>query len=133
MGDKADPKFPHSITLTLPIPPRHALIIRRAIEIDPEISPLVSRTFLYPPHPSPSAPLHPRLEVTYAATTARMLRVSVNAFFSQLAVVLSGLAELDGEETIGREGWWEEGVDGREGREGWGGVQGLMVEGKEAR
>lgn len=134
---------PFHSTLTLPLPARLAPIVRRAIEIDPEISPHVSRTFVRPPlpHPSPapsaaeppSDGADPRLEVTYAATTARMLRVSVNAFFSQLQVVLEGMAELDGDAAVGRERRWEEAVDGRTGREGWEGVQGLVVDGKEER
>lgn len=59
------------------------------LSVDAELSPLVRRSF----HIAESAP--EALEVRYAATTNRMLRVAVNGFFESLGVLLGVMEELD--------------------------------------
>ncbi|KAI5793174.1 transcription factor Pcc1-domain-containing protein [Geopyxis carbonaria] len=83
----ADPAFPHSLTITLPLPtPRLATIIQRSLAVDKELSALVVRDFVADGC---------TLEIRYKATTARMLRVATNGVFESLRVVLQTCEELD--------------------------------------
>jgi EKC/KEOPS complex subunit PCC1/LAGE3 len=76
-------------TLTIPFPDaRLSSIALKAISVDPELSPLVDRTFSLGEDAS-------LLTVVYRATTDRMLRVSVNGFMESLSTVLEVMAELD--------------------------------------
>jgi len=93
--------FPCTLTLHTPLPtPRLASIALRALSIDPELSPLVQRSF--------SLTTPTILTTYYSATTNRMLRVAVNGFFESLGVVLACMRELDGD-VVGDE-WKGEGV-----------------------
>jgi len=97
-----DPSFPCTLTLHTPLPnPRLASIALRALQIDPELSPLVRRSFTLT---TPTT-----LTTYYSATTNRMLRVAVNGFFESLGVVLSCMRELD-VDVVGDE-WRGEGVE----------------------
>lgn len=73
--------------VALPLPsPRYASAVARALSVDRELSPLVERRFSVD-----GATLH----MLYRATTARMLRVSVNGAFESLATALRVCEELD--------------------------------------
>jgi EKC/KEOPS complex subunit PCC1/LAGE3 len=61
----------------------------RAIQVDPELSPLVRRD-LSVPDATPD-----RLQVDYSATTNRMLRVSVNSFMDSLKLVVEVMEHMD--------------------------------------
>ncbi|KAF2140608.1 uncharacterized protein K452DRAFT_299342 [Aplosporella prunicola CBS 121167] len=95
--------LPCTLTLTIPLPtPTHATTAARALSVDAELSPLVSRTIAVS-SADPSA-----LDVRYRAATNRMLRVAVNGFFESLGVVLGVMEELDvdtvllpGKESVG--------------------------------
>ncbi|EOD51485.1 putative transcription factor pcc1 protein [Neofusicoccum parvum UCRNP2] len=94
-------------TLNVPFPtPAHADTALRALRVDEELSALVKRTLAVS---SADARV---LDVHYAATTNRMLRVAVNGFFDSLGVVLGVMEELD-EDTVMREG--KESVEGAQG------------------
>ena len=102
-------EFPCSITLRIPFPTsRLATIALRVLSVDKELSPLVQRA-LSLNAPSLEAPEH-KPDITrptslaedsqtliahYQATTNRMLRVSVNGFMDNLALVLDMMATLD--------------------------------------
>ncbi|PWW78215.1 Pcc1-domain-containing protein [Tuber magnatum] len=84
-----DPEYPHSLTISLPLPSHHlADTIQRALSVDQEISPFVQRTYT-------STPDSPILQIHYKATTARMLRVATNGMFGSLGTVLRVCEELD--------------------------------------
>ncbi|KAL2064885.1 hypothetical protein VTL71DRAFT_4025 [Oculimacula yallundae] len=122
MTSPFDPAFPCSLTIDLPLPTaRLASIALRAISVDPELSPLVQRSFstISPakststssnPNPSSSANTDTGtdgvlivgeaseesiLRTEYKATTNRMLRVAVNGFMESLSVVLGIMRDLD--------------------------------------
>ncbi|KAK8241494.1 transcription factor Pcc1-domain-containing protein [Phyllosticta capitalensis] len=83
-------EFPCQLTLSIPLPsPTHATTTLRTISIDAELSPLVQRTLAISPSNASV------LQVHYAATTNRMLRVAVNGFFDSLGVVLGVMEECD--------------------------------------
>ncbi|KAJ5964979.1 EKC/KEOPS complex subunit Pcc1 [Penicillium vulpinum] len=102
-------EFPYSLTISLPLPTnRLASCALRALEVDAELSPFVRRalTLEAPAVEAPSEPQEKKqkqdpeesktlLNITYTATTNRMLRVSVNGFMESLGVVLGVMAELD--------------------------------------
>jgi len=93
--------FPCTLTLHTPLPtPRLATIALQSLSIDPELSPLVQRSFHLT---TPTT-----LTTYYSATTNRMLRVAVNGFFESLGVVLACMRELDGD-VVGEE-WRGEGL-----------------------
>ncbi|KAK0389370.1 hypothetical protein NLU13_2945 [Sarocladium strictum] len=72
--------FPCSLSLQVPFPtPRLANTALRALQVDPELSPLVRRD----------------LSVDYSATTNRMLRVSVNSFMDSLKLVVEVMEHMD--------------------------------------
>ena len=64
----------------------------KALQVDEELSPLVSRSFSLV---SPTGGDRTILRTQYKATTNRMLRVAVNGFMESLSVVLGIMEELD--------------------------------------
>lgn len=83
-------EFPHTLTVTLPLPtPRLATILADSLSVDEELSPFVHRTF---------ETNGSDLVIKYAATTARMLRVSTNGVFESVKTLLETAKELDLEE-----------------------------------
>ena len=90
-------------TLQIPFPSNHlATTAHRALSVDAELSPLVRRSFalttpsntnLLSTQPSPSEKTI--LQVNYAATTNRMLRVAVNGFIESVGVVIGVMKDLD--------------------------------------
>ncbi|KAL6698524.1 Pcc1 domain-containing protein [Trichoderma pleuroticola] len=97
----SDPKFPCSIQLRIPFPtPRLASTALKALQVDPELSPLVQRHLSVvsssSSSTSPSSDDHAEvLQVEYQATTNRMLRVAVNSFMEGLKLVLEVMEQLD--------------------------------------
>jgi EKC/KEOPS complex subunit PCC1/LAGE3 len=104
-----DAEFPCSIVLNVPFPTaRLATTALKAIEVDPELSPLVRRQLTVVPAPtSKSTQGSPTgqdadadadawlLEVQYRATTNRMLRVAVNGFMESLKLSVEAMEHLD--------------------------------------
>lgn len=109
---------PISRTIDVPLPThRLALSALRALQVDTELSPLVSRTFSLTVRSDTitsikglngiaDADKHPVgteteeqektvLRTEYKSTTNRMLRVAVNGFMESLGVVLRIMEELD--------------------------------------
>lgn len=88
-----------SSVLHIPFPtPALANTALRALAVDAELSPLVRRSLAVSPasgSPVGNADDASTLEVRYAATTHRMLRVAVNGFFESLGVVIGVMEELD--------------------------------------
>ncbi|KAL6827290.1 Pcc1 domain-containing protein [Trichoderma afarasin] len=94
----SDPKFPCSIQLRIPFPtPRLASTALKALQVDPELSPLVQRHLsVVSSSSSSSSDDHAEvLQVEYQATTNRMLRVAVNSFMEGLKLVLEVMEQLD--------------------------------------
>ncbi|KAL7954400.1 Pcc1 domain-containing protein [Trichoderma compactum] len=93
----SDPKFPCSIQLRIPFPtPRLASTALKALQVDPELSPLVQRHLSVVSSTSPSSDDHAEvLQLEYQATTNRMLRVAVNSFMEGLKLVLEVMEQLD--------------------------------------
>ncbi|KAI1341555.1 CTAG/Pcc1 family [Xylariaceae sp. FL0016] len=80
-------------TIDVPFPtPRLASVALKAIQVDKELSPLVTRTLKIDHEASPEGNL---LRVAYKATTNRMLRVAVNSFMESLNLVLEVMEQLD--------------------------------------
>ncbi|KAF2834226.1 Pcc1-domain-containing protein [Patellaria atrata CBS 101060] len=116
-------EFPCRITLNIPFPSaRLATAALRALRVDAELSPLVSRGL------SSSSPGSSTLLVQYAATTNRMLRVAVNGFFESLRVIIGVMEELDLDvvDKVVSEGVVKEGFEWAEWEEGLRGVQGVV-------
>merc|ERR1712000_147404 len=89
-------EFPCSIRIDIPLPTnRLATTALKAIEVDPELSPLVRRELSVVAPPDSSVPEGPALlRADYRATTNRMLRVSTNGFMETLDTdVLEGQLE----------------------------------------
>ncbi|KAF4988439.1 hypothetical protein FGRMN_9763 [Fusarium graminum] len=99
---------PDSDLLNVPLPTsRLAETALKAIQVDPELSPLVRRQLTVVPAPtstptqgSPAATGDDAddarlLEVRYRATTNRMLRVAVNGFMESLKLVVEVMEQLD--------------------------------------
>ncbi|CAE7032723.1 hypothetical protein HRS9139_05446 [Pyrenophora teres f. teres] len=121
--------FPCTLTLHIPFPNTHlANTALRALSVDAELSPLVRRCFSLTTasnSTSDSTPSNPNspdsdsetpvLQVNYAATTNRMLRVAVNGFIESIGVVIGVMRDLDTD------------VVYEDAREGLDGVQGLKV------
>jgi len=88
-------------TLHIPFPTPHlASTALTALSVDAELSPLVRRAFsLTSPsstNPSTSSETdNSILQVNYAATTNRMLRVAVNGFIESIGVVIGVMKDLD--------------------------------------
>lgn len=88
--------------LKVPFPThRLASTALQAIQVDPELSPLVRRHLSLVPSSSPedAAAADPQeevlLHVDYRATTNRMLRVAVNSFMDSLRLVMEVMEHLD--------------------------------------
>ncbi|KAF4472708.1 transcription factor Pcc1 [Fusarium albosuccineum] len=89
---------PDPDVLNVPFPnPRLATTALKAIQVDPELSPLVRRQLTVVPAPAqdPSDEHAQVLEVQYKATTNRMLRVAVNGFMESLKLVVEVMEQLD--------------------------------------
>ncbi|KAL7816801.1 Pcc1 domain-containing protein [Trichoderma aethiopicum] len=111
----SDSSFPCSINLHIPFPtPRLASTALKALQVDPELSPLVRRTLsvVAPTAASPISDAEPQtqtlqageeeegaaqvlLRVEYRAATNRMLRVAVNSFMEGLKLVVEVMEQLD--------------------------------------
>ncbi|KAH8722540.1 transcription factor Pcc1-domain-containing protein [Phaeosphaeriaceae sp. PMI808] len=86
--------FPYTLTLTIPFPSQHlASTALRALSVDAELSPLVRRSFELTQTTDSSQ--DDVLQVNYAATTNRMLRVAVNGFIESVGVVIGVMKDLD--------------------------------------
>lgn len=83
--------------LRIPFPTlRLASTALKALQVDPELSPLVQRHLSVVSSSSPSSDDHAEvLQVEYQATTNRMLRVAVNSFMEGLKLVLEVMEQLD--------------------------------------
>ncbi|KAK7425652.1 hypothetical protein QQZ08_007868 [Neonectria magnoliae] len=93
MAATPDPKFP---TLDIPLPtPRLATSALKVLQVDPELSQLVTRDFSVVPALQSSDGDSRVLKVEYKATTNRMLRVAVNSFMDSLKLVLEVMEQLD--------------------------------------
>ncbi|PLB34665.1 CTAG/PCC1 family protein [Aspergillus candidus] len=97
----ATPQFPYSMKISLPLPTnRLASAALRSLEVDAELSQFVQRD-LELVHPSKEETQTADesgttvLDITYRATTNRMLRVAVNGFMESVGVVLGVMEELD--------------------------------------
>ncbi|KAG6005261.1 hypothetical protein E4U21_000298 [Claviceps maximensis] len=94
-------QFPCSISLQISLPTaRLATTALQALQVDPELSPLVQRQFSTGPGPQDeeggnSTSCASVLTVRYQATTNRMLRVAVNSFMDSLKLVLEVMEQLD--------------------------------------
>ncbi|KAF4977093.1 hypothetical protein FZEAL_6326 [Fusarium zealandicum] len=84
--------------LNVPFPTaRLATTALKAIQVDPELSPLVRRHLTVVPAPTqgPSDRDAHLLDVQYKATTNRMLRVAVNGFMESLKLLVEVMEQLD--------------------------------------
>lgn len=90
--------------LHIPFPtPRLASTALKALQVDPELSPLVQRHLSVVPPPSTGSEQGSSeggkeklvLQAVYQATTNRMLRVAVNSFMESLKLVLEVMEQLD--------------------------------------
>ncbi|KAI0466979.1 transcription factor Pcc1-domain-containing protein [Xylaria cf. heliscus] len=98
MAATIDPAFPCSLTIEAPFPTlRLASTALQALQVDKELSPLVSRTFvLAASEDAVDANSETSvLRVEYKATTNRMLRVAVNSFMESLGLIIEVMGELD--------------------------------------
>ncbi|KAH7132361.1 transcription factor Pcc1-domain-containing protein [Dendryphion nanum] len=87
--------FPCKLTINLPFPSAHlARTALTALAVDAELSPLVQRSFAVTSS-SESSTDNTVLQVSYSATTNRMLRVAVNGFFESVGVVVGVMKDLD--------------------------------------
>lgn len=68
----------------------------QALQVDKELSPLVSRTFAVAPSQDTEVKSGASvLRTEYKATTNRMLRVAVNSFMESLSLIIEIMGELD--------------------------------------
>ncbi|KAF9893044.1 hypothetical protein FE257_012455 [Aspergillus nanangensis] len=92
-------EFPYTLTLNIPLlTERLAKSALETVEVDTELSPFVRRDLALtnaPPSKAASPEPNSVLEVTYRATTNRMLRVAVNGLMESLGVVLDIMVQLD--------------------------------------
>lgn len=96
MTANTDAQFPCSMTLDIPFPTaRLAAAALKAIQVDPELSQLVTRKYSVVPAPESSSNDAQILKIEYKATTNRMLRVAVNSFMDSLKLVLEVMEHLD--------------------------------------
>ena len=95
-------------TIDVPLPThRLASAALQTLQVDPELSPLVRRSFALLPSSSVGSQVNGDttvpgadeykivLRTKYTATTNRMLRVAVNGFMESLGVVIQIMEELD--------------------------------------
>lgn len=91
----------HSVSLVLPFPDRSsALTLQKSISVDKELKPKEVRkefSILNPSSPSATEDEHGRVElaVKIFATTVRQLRLSVNAFLEDAALICRTMGEFD--------------------------------------
>ncbi|KAI1110516.1 transcription factor Pcc1-domain-containing protein [Nemania sp. NC0429] len=97
MAAPIDPDFPCALTIDVPFPTaRLASTALQALQVDKELSPLVSRAFALAPSQNTEASTGLIvLRTEYKATTNRMLRVAVNSFMESLNLIIEVMAELD--------------------------------------
>ncbi|KAF2964379.1 hypothetical protein GQX73_g9193 [Xylaria multiplex] len=103
MTTAIDPDFPCALTIEVPFPTsRLASTALQALQVDKELSPLVSRIFALAPSQHSQDALAPNTETEasvlraeYRATTNRMLRVAVNSFMESLNLIIEVMGELD--------------------------------------
>ncbi|CAK7564261.1 MAG: hypothetical protein SEPTF4163_002148 [Sporothrix epigloea] len=102
-----DPDFPCSLIIDIPFPTaRLATIALQVLSVDKELSPSVRRSFSL--HGAGYTALENAttgdaggadtaavLRTTYEASTNRMLRVSVNAFFDSIGLVTEVMEGMD--------------------------------------
>ncbi|GAK66691.1 threonine aldolase [Moesziomyces antarcticus] len=90
----------HSVSLVLPFPDREsALTLQKSIAVDRELKPKEVRkefTILNPSSPRPeNETAYVEMGVKIFATTVRQLRLSVNAFLEDAALICRTMAEFD--------------------------------------
>ncbi|CAK7202797.1 hypothetical protein SEUCBS139899_005524 [Sporothrix eucalyptigena] len=94
-----DPDFPCSLVIDIPFPTaRLANVALQVLSVDKELSPSVRRSFTVyntPESTDDSADSKTGLRTTYEASTNRMLRVSVNAFFDSIGLVVEVMEGMD--------------------------------------
>ncbi|KAI0114138.1 transcription factor Pcc1-domain-containing protein [Nemania sp. FL0031] len=93
-----DPDFPCALTIEVPFPTsRLASTALQALQVDKELSPLVSRTFaLASSQDAGEGDVETSvLRTEYKATTNRMLRVAVNSFMESISLIIEVMGELD--------------------------------------
>ncbi|KAJ8127923.1 hypothetical protein O1611_g5713 [Lasiodiplodia mahajangana] len=93
-----DLDFPCSLTIDVPFPTsRLASTALQALQVDKELSPLVSRTFALATSQDASEDISETsvLRTEYKATTNRMLRVAVNSFMESISLIIEVMGELD--------------------------------------
>ncbi|KAI1828444.1 Pcc1-domain-containing protein [Xylaria intraflava] len=99
MAASIDPDFPCALTIEVPFPTsRLASTALQALQVDKELSSLVSRTFAVAPAQEDAVETSSEpsvLLVEYKATTNRMLRVAVNSFMESLSLIVDVMGELD--------------------------------------
>ncbi|GAW23138.1 hypothetical protein ANO14919_126880 [Xylariales sp. No.14919] len=98
MTTAIDPDFPCALTIEVPFPTsRLASTALQALQVDKELSPLVSRNFALAPsqHTIEADAETSVLRAEYKATTNRMLRVAVNSFMESLNLIIEVMGELD--------------------------------------
>ncbi|KAI1148874.1 Pcc1-domain-containing protein [Nemania diffusa] len=98
MAASLDPNFPCSLTIDVPFPTsRLASTALQALQVDKELSPLVSRTFslALSQDAAEDSPETSVLRTEYKATTNRMLRVAVNSFMESISLIIEVMGELD--------------------------------------
>ncbi|KAI1083256.1 Pcc1-domain-containing protein [Whalleya microplaca] len=101
MAISTDLEFPCVMTIEVPFPtPRLASVALKALQVDKELSPLVTRTFSINPPKDDENVASNVLRIEYKATTNRMLRVAVNSFMESLNLVIEVMEELD-EDVLG--------------------------------
>ncbi len=85
-------------TIDVPFPTsRLASTALQALQVDKELSPLVSRMFTLAPVQD-AVEVNPEtsvLRAEYKATTNRMLRVAVNSFMESVNLIIEVMGELD--------------------------------------
>ncbi|KAI0013361.1 Pcc1-domain-containing protein [Xylariaceae sp. FL0662B] len=95
-------EFPCVMTIEVPFPTsRLASVALRSLQVDKELSPLVTRTFSIKSSTEEEGHVEGNvLRTEYKATTNRMLRVAVNSFMESLNLVIEVMEELD-EDVLG--------------------------------
>ncbi|TGJ87281.1 hypothetical protein E0Z10_g1471 [Xylaria hypoxylon] len=99
MTTAIDPDFPCALTIDVPFPTsRLASTALQALQVDKELSVLVSRIFTLAPSKDAVEANNTEtsvLRAEYKATTNRMLRVAVNSFMESLNLIIEVMGELD--------------------------------------
>ncbi|KAI8632552.1 transcription factor Pcc1-domain-containing protein [Xylariaceae sp. FL1651] len=99
MAATIDPDFPCVLTIEVPFPThRLASTALQALQVDKELSPLVTRIFSLGARRENVTEANKEsyiLRAEYKATTNRMLRVAVNSFMESLNLIIEVMEELD--------------------------------------